>query len=234
MASSQLLRHVHTSSELPGCASGAPHWSPTGCQHLLSSHAGCIPVEQPSSCRLHLTHGCQQSTCTQPTCPALRCTSRAWPLRRPLCCATATFSAAGGTVQSTPCSRAFCMQAAQDSALPAEHPHAADLPSSTLYVKNLAFATTDASLLRHFDATVSAAGGTVRSAAVQKRKADSKPDGKAAKAKALSAGFGFVECSTEASAKAAARKLQVCCPWRQAKLGLGTSFTILLPSSCVP
>ena len=51
----------------------------------------------------------------------------------------------------------------------AEHPLASDMPSTTLYVKNLAWATTDASLLRHFDAAVSAAGGTVRSAVVQVR-----------------------------------------------------------------
>ena len=47
---------------------------------------------------------------------------------------------------------------------------------------------------------------------LQKRKVESKaskePNAKT-QAKALSAGFGFVECSTEASAKAAMRKLQV-------------------------
>ena len=49
----------------------------------------------------------------------------------------------------------------------AEHPLASDMPSTTLYVKNLAWATTNASLSRHFDSAVAAAGGTVRSAIVQ-------------------------------------------------------------------
>lgn len=49
------------------------------------------------------------------------------------------------------------------------HPLASDMPSTTLYVKNLAFATNDTSLFRHFDSAVAAAGGTVRSALVQVR-----------------------------------------------------------------
>lgn len=53
----------------------------------------------------------------------------------------------------------------------------------------------------HFDAAVSAAGGSIRSARVAKRKG---PDGKP-----LSAGFGFVECSSEEVAKVAIRKMEV-------------------------
>ena len=48
-------------------------------------------------------------------------------------------------------------------------------------------------------------------ALLQKRKVESQPAKEAGgkrQPKALSAGFGFVECSTEASAKAAMRKLQ--------------------------
>ncbi len=53
----------------------------------------------------------------------------------------------------------------------------------------------------HFDTAVSAAGGSIRSARVAKRKG---PDGKA-----LSAGYGFVECSSEEVAKIALAKMQV-------------------------
>ncbi len=53
----------------------------------------------------------------------------------------------------------------------------------------------------HFDAAVSAAGGSIRSARVAKRKG---PDGKP-----LSAGFGFVECSSEEVAKIGVSKMQV-------------------------
>ena len=53
----------------------------------------------------------------------------------------------------------------------------------------------------HFDAAVSAAGGSIRSARVAKRKG---PDGKP-----LSAGFGFVECSSEEVAKIGISKMQV-------------------------
>eukprot|EP00884_Botryococcus_braunii_P005166 jgi/Botrbrau1/14650/Bobra.0108s0011.1 len=75
-----------------------------------------------------------------------------------------------------------------------------DGESPTLYVKNLGFSTTDEALLRHFDAVVSAAGGQIRSARVSKKKG---PDGKY-----LSAGFGFVECSSEAVARIVLKKLQ--------------------------
>jgi len=56
-------------------------------------------------------------------------------------------------------------------------------------------------LQAHFDAAISAAGGSIRSARVAKRKG---PDGKP-----LSAGFGFVECSSEDVAKIAISKMQV-------------------------
>ncbi|CAL8464375.1 g3910 [Coccomyxa elongata] len=75
-----------------------------------------------------------------------------------------------------------------------------DAESTTIYVKNLAFATTDATLRAHFDAVVSAAGGSIRAARVAKRKG---PDGKP-----LSSGFGFVECSSEDVAKIAIQKKQ--------------------------
>lgn len=37
-----------------------------------------------------------------------------------------------------------------------------DADSRSIYVKNLSWSTNDAGLLRHFDSTVSAAGGSVR------------------------------------------------------------------------
>lgn len=56
-------------------------------------------------------------------------------------------------------------------------------------------------LQAHFDAAISAAGGAIRSARVAKRKG---PDGKP-----LSAGFGFIECSSEEVAKIGIAKMQV-------------------------
>ena len=58
----------------------------------------------------------------------------------------------------------------------------------------------------HFDGAVSAAGGHIRASRVARRKG---PDGKP-----LSAGYGFVECSSEDVAKIALAKLQaraLCC-----------------------
>ena len=78
-----------------------------------------------------------------------------------------------------------------------------EVESSTLFVKNLAWSTGDKALAKHFDSTVSAAGGSIRAARVAKRTgADGKP---------LSAGYGFVECSSETVAKLTLRKLQVPC-----------------------
>lgn len=77
---------------------------------------------------------------------------------------------------------------------------AEEAESSSIFVKNLAWGTEEAALRKHFDAAVSAAGGTVRAVKVAKKKG---PDGKQ-----LSAGFGFVECSSEAVAKAAVKALQ--------------------------
>ena len=74
--------------------------------------------------------------------------------------------------------------------------------SSSIYVKNISWATTDSSLLKHFDSIISAMGGSVRAAKVAKRK-DAKTG------KMLSAGYGFVECSSEKVAKLAIEKLQV-------------------------
>ncbi|GAX79039.1 hypothetical protein CEUSTIGMA_g6479.t1 [Chlamydomonas eustigma] len=76
----------------------------------------------------------------------------------------------------------------------------AGAPVASIYVKNLAFATSDASLKKHFDAVVSTAGGSMRSAKVARKKG---PDGKP-----LSMGFGFVEVDSEEVAKVVIRKLQ--------------------------
>ena len=73
--------------------------------------------------------------------------------------------------------------------------------SSSIYVKNVAWSTTDQRLMKLFDPVVSAAGGTIRAAKVAKRKDSS--------GKVLSAGYAFVECSSEAIAKLTIRKLQV-------------------------
>ena len=59
----------------------------------------------------------------------------------------------------------------------------------------------DAGLRKHFENAVSSVGGSVRSVKVAMRKG---PDGKA-----LSMGFGFVECSSEDVAKAVLKQLQV-------------------------
>lgn len=64
-----------------------------------------------------------------------------------------------------------------------------------------AFAAGDASLRKHFENTISSAGGNMRSVKVAMRKG---PDGKS-----LSMGFGFVECSSEYVAKTVLRQLQV-------------------------
>ncbi|PRW58148.1 Multiple RNA-binding domain-containing 1 [Chlorella sorokiniana] len=77
---------------------------------------------------------------------------------------------------------------------------AEEAESSSIFVKNLAWGTEEAALRSHFDAAVSAAGGAVRAVKIAKKKGH---DGKQ-----LSAGFGFVECSSEAVAKAAVKALQ--------------------------
>eukprot|EP00879_Flechtneria_rotunda_P010492 GHRR01010968.1.p1 GENE.GHRR01010968.1~~GHRR01010968.1.p1 ORF type:complete len:379 (+),score=174.71 GHRR01010968.1:1448-2584(+) len=76
-----------------------------------------------------------------------------------------------------------------------------DAAVAFIYVKNLNFATTDAALKKHFDRVLSAAGGSIRSAKVARRKG--------ADGKLLSMGFGFVETDSEAAAKAAIQQLQV-------------------------
>ena len=121
------------------------------------------------------------------------------------------------------------MQDERDAQADADHPLDADADSAragaisaTVYVKNLAFTTGDEALRRHFDHAVSAAGGVVRSAVVHRSAAGSKgkqqqqqqqqqQPGKGQKL--LSAGFGFVECSSEEVAKDVIKRMQVrmCC-----------------------
>lgn len=76
-----------------------------------------------------------------------------------------------------------------------------DVESCSIFVKGLAWATTEAALTRHFDGAASAAGGSLKAAKVAKRRG---PNGKP-----LSAGYGFVEFSSQSVAKAVLRKLQV-------------------------
>ncbi len=61
----------------------------------------------------------------------------------------------------------------------------------------------DARLKAHFSKVAAAAGGTLRAASVSRKK-DAGPDGKP-----LSKGFGFVECSSDAVARAVMTQLQV-------------------------
>lgn len=75
-----------------------------------------------------------------------------------------------------------------------------DTSTSTIYVKNVAFATTDESLRQHFDKVISSVGGTLHSAKIARRK---DTDGKL-----LSMGFGFVECNSEEVARLVMQKLQ--------------------------
>jgi len=71
--------------------------------------------------------------------------------------------------------------------------------SSTVFVKNLAFKTKKADFEKHFRAAVEACGGELRSAKISTRKKDNKM---------VSAGFGFVECSSESVAKDVIKKMQ--------------------------
>ncbi|KFM27346.1 Multiple RNA-binding domain-containing protein 1 [Auxenochlorella protothecoides] len=81
----------------------------------------------------------------------------------------------------------------QATAAAAVLPEDTEADSVSIYVKNLAWATTDKGLHAHFAAAAEAKGAALRSARVA-RKAG--PDGKP-----LSAGYGFVECATEAAAR---------------------------------
>ena len=71
--------------------------------------------------------------------------------------------------------------------------------SFTIFVKNLAFKTKKAAFEKHFRTAVQACGGEMRSAKISQRKKDNKM---------VSAGFGFVECSSETVAKDVVQKLQ--------------------------
>ncbi|KAG2451283.1 hypothetical protein HYH02_003889 [Chlamydomonas schloesseri] len=82
----------------------------------------------------------------------------------------------------------------------AEGDAAAPAVVGTIYVKNLAFATTDAALKKHFDKAVSAAGGSLHSALVARKQGK---DGAT-----LSLGYGFVEVDSEAIASLVIKKLQ--------------------------
>eukprot|EP00887_Chlorella_sp_A99_P005214 scaffold1.g5214.t1 len=104
-------------------------------------------------------------------------------------------AAAGGKASARAAGAAAGLAAA---AAPADAD--ADLDTSTIFVKNLAFATTEAALRAHFEGAVGAAGGAVRAATVATKKG---PDGAP-----LSAGFGFVECSSEGAARGAIAALQ--------------------------
>lgn len=74
-----------------------------------------------------------------------------------------------------------------------------DADSSTIFVKNLAFKTKKKSFENHFKSTVQECGGEMKSAKIAQRAKDGKQ---------VSAGFGFVECSSESVAKDVIQKLQ--------------------------
>ncbi|KAK9825631.1 hypothetical protein WJX81_001303 [Elliptochloris bilobata] len=117
--------------------------------------------------------------------------------------AAPTLAAAGKEEEEegrTAAAAAAAADAARDGGGDGDDDVAAAGESATIYVKNLAFGTARGALAAHFDAAVSGAGGRVRSARVSTRKG--------ADGKELSAGFGFVECSSEEVAKAALRQMQ--------------------------
>ncbi|KAJ9530616.1 hypothetical protein QJQ45_014764, partial [Haematococcus lacustris] len=76
---------------------------------------------------------------------------------------------------------------------------------ASIYVKNLAFSTTDQALRDHFDKAVSALGGRLRSARVARR---TPGPGQPGAGLSLSAGYGFVELDSAAIAAAVVQKLQ--------------------------
>jgi multiple RNA-binding domain-containing protein 1 len=84
--------------------------------------------------------------------------------------------------------------------------------SHTIFVKGLSFATEEAALTKHFEKAVTMAGGTLRSVKIARKKAPTPASAKkgktkddnnsAAAPKMLSAGYGFVECSSDDVARA--------------------------------
>ncbi|KAL6761447.1 hypothetical protein V8C86DRAFT_3131565 [Haematococcus lacustris] len=76
---------------------------------------------------------------------------------------------------------------------------------ASIYVKNLAFSTTDQALRDHFDKAVSALGGRLRSARVARR---TPGPGQPGAGLSLSAGYGFVELDSAAIAAAVVQQLQ--------------------------
>ena len=101
-------------------------------------------------------------------------------------------------------------EGAESDAQPLDVDSTPSANSASVYVKNLPFSVGDTALQAHFDEAVSAAGGVIRSALVHKRQVDTKATKSGAKQqKLLSSGFGFVECSSEAVAKAVIKRLQV-------------------------
>jgi multiple RNA-binding domain-containing protein 1 len=72
--------------------------------------------------------------------------------------------------------------------------------TTTIYVKNLSFESDETALTAHVQPAVEAAGGSLRSVKIARRKAK---DGRV-----LSSGFGFVECSSESVARDVIKALQ--------------------------
>jgi multiple RNA-binding domain-containing protein 1 len=72
--------------------------------------------------------------------------------------------------------------------------------SQTLFIKNLSFQTDESKLRGHFLSAVQRAGGTIRSVKIAKKKSKN--------GTLQSAGFGFIECSTNAVAQQVAKELQ--------------------------
>lgn len=101
---------------------------------------------------------------------------------------------------------------AEASLLPTSDHHEDDggTGSHTIFVKGLSFATEEAALTKHFEKAVKAAGGTLRSVKIARKKAPAasatkgakNKDSTAAATKMLSAGYGFVECSSDDVARA--------------------------------
>lgn len=75
-----------------------------------------------------------------------------------------------------------------------------DINSHTIFVKGLSFATQEPALLHLFEKATMNAGGSVRNVKVAKKKSKDN--------KMLSAGYGFVECSSEEVARAVLKSLQ--------------------------
>ena len=194
------LPYATTRDELVGLL--APHGALARCVLPPTRALALAEFCDPSAARARLSKPWPTAACTRCPCTWSGPPPTWWAVEAPAGGVSVAGGAAGGATAPTSAPRS---NAVASVAARAGDDDDDDAAGTSLFVKNLSFATDDAELAAHFRSVAASAGlppSSVRAARVARRP---RPPGAPPNAPPPSSGYGFVEAASEDAASALAR-----------------------------